>query len=69
MFKRKAIPAMAALCLFAATHANAGPNDYIRTPTVEYGEREIDIKNGVHKNRDGTTESANSIGFGFTPTS
>jgi len=68
MFKKKAIPAMAALCLFAATQAHAGPNDYIRTPTVEYGEREIDFKSGIHKNRDGSTESANSLGFGFTPT-
>jgi len=69
MFKTKAIPAMASLCLFTATFAHAGPNDYIRTPTVEYGEREIDFKTGTHKNRDGSTESANSVGFGFTPTS
>lgn len=69
MFKQKAVPAMAALCLLAATQTQAGPNDYIRTPTVEYGEREIDFKSGVHKNRDGSSESANSVGFGFTPTS
>ena len=68
MFNKKAIAAMAALCLFAGTHAHAGPNDYIRTPTVEYGEREIDFKSGVQKNRDGSTEAAHSIGFGFTPT-
>lgn len=68
MFKKKAIPAMAALCLLTGNHAHAGPNDYIRTPTVTYGEREIDFKSGVQKNRDGSTEAAHSIGFGFTPT-
>jgi hypothetical protein len=56
----------ACLCFAAAVHA--GPDDYIRTPTVEYGEREIDFKTGVQRNRDGNTESATSIGFGFTPT-
>lgn len=68
MSYKKAMLAMAALCLFASTHADAGPNDYIRLPTVEYGEREIDFKSGVQKNRDGRTEAAHSIGFGFTPT-
>ncbi len=47
----------------------AEPNDYMRTPVVEYGEREIDFKSGQQYNRDGRSESANSIGFGFTPTS
>lgn len=69
MFKKKAVSAVVALCLFTAIQAHAGPNDYIRMPTVEYGEREIDFKSGIQKNRDGSTESANSIGFGFTPTS
>ncbi len=69
MFKKMALSALAALCLFAAVNVHAGPNDYIRMPTVEYGEREIDFKSGVHKNRDGSTESAHSIGYGFTPTS
>lgn len=69
MFKKKAVPAMAALCLFASAQSHAGPNNYVRTPTVEYGEREIDFKSGVQKNRDGSTESAHSLGLGFTPTS
>lgn len=68
MLNKKAILAMASLWLFAGTHAHAGPNDYIRLPTVEFGEREIDFKSGVQKNRDGSTETAHSIGFGFTPT-
>ncbi len=70
MIARKlAVPAMAALCLFSDGWSIAGPNDYVKTPTVEYGEREIDFKSGVQRHRDGSTESANSLGYGFTPTS
>ena len=66
MLKLKlATVAMGSLCLFAGASAIAGPNDYIRTPTVEYGEREIDFKSGSQRNRDGTSESATSIGYGL----
>ena len=67
MFIQKATVAVAMLCLFSGKSVFAGPNDYVRTPTVEYGEREIDFKSGVQKNRDGRTESAHSIGYGFAP--
>ena len=68
MFKnKKAAMALGWLCLFTCVSVVAGPNDYIRTPTVEYGEREIDLKMGVQRNRDGTSESATSLGYGFTP--
>ena len=68
MLKMKmATVAMGSLCLFAGASAIAGPNDYIRTPTVEYGEREIDFKTGSQSNRDGSSEAATSIGYGFTP--
>ena len=68
MLKMKlAMVATGSLCLFAGVSAVAGPNDYIRTPTVEYGEREIDFKSGYQRNRDGSSESATSIGYGFTP--
>ncbi len=63
MLKMKmATVAMGSLCLFAGASAIAGPNDYIRTPTVEYGEREIDFKTGSQSNRDGSSEAATSIG-------
>ena len=55
------------ICLMSCVIAIAGPDDYIRTPTVEYGEREIDIKIGSQRNTDGSSESATSIGYGFTP--
>lgn len=53
-----------ALSFVVTLPAWAGPNDYIRLPTVEYGEREIDFKHGQQKNRDGSSESATSLGYG-----
>jgi hypothetical protein len=57
-----------ALALVTSQVATAAPNDYIRLPTVEYGEKEIDFKSGAQRNRDGSSEAASSIGYGFTPT-
>ena len=68
MLTTKIAQASTLLCLSIATQAHADPNDYIRLPTVEYGEREIDFKSGVQRNRDGSSDSANSLGYGFTPT-
>src|SRR3954470_24493611 len=45
--------------------ALAGPSDYIYTPNVEYGEREIDFKFGTAKLPGGQRDSASSIGFGW----
>lgn len=58
--------ALAALCLRTAA---AGPADYVYSPAVEYGERELDIKFGS-ASRKGDTErkSAGSIGFGYGAT-
>ena len=44
--------------------AFAGPSEYIYTPRVEYGEREIDFKYGSRKSS-GNDLSAASIGLGF----
>ena len=55
----------ATACLTYGTTALAGPADYVYTPNVEQGEREIDFKLGSAKARDGTRESATSIGFGY----
>jgi len=46
-------------------NAIAGPADYVYTPTVEYGEREIDFKSGTKKPDNDPRESAASIGFGY----
>jgi hypothetical protein len=45
--------------------AYASPADYVYTPTVEYGEKEIDFKYGSARQKDGTYAQATSIGFGY----
>lgn len=54
-----------ALSLELVTVAHAGPSDYVYSPIVEEGEKEIDFKLGTAKARDGTSESAVSVGLGF----
>lgn len=48
--------------------AFAGPADYVYTPTVEYGEREIDFKFGTARQPDGTSKQVSSLGFGYGAT-
>ena len=48
--------------------AIAGPADYVYTPTVEYGEREIDFKHGSARQQDGTFKQVSSLGFGYGAT-
>lgn len=52
--------------LFASTTC-ASPAAYVFTPTVEEGEKEIDIKFGTAK-PEGTREQAFSVGFGYGAT-
>ncbi|MEO8656111.1 MAG: hypothetical protein ABI409_18450, partial [Ramlibacter sp.] len=62
--------ALAALCpLFLPVVVHAAPNDYVHTPTVEEGEKEIDFKWGAEKNKDGSSGTATSIGLGWGATS
>jgi hypothetical protein len=49
--------------------APAAPNDYVHSPIVEEGEKEIDFKWGAEKHRDGSSETATSIGLGWGATS
>jgi hypothetical protein len=61
---------IAAVALGLPAFAHAGPADYVNTPYVEYGEREIDLKYGTEKLANGEgRESAGSIGFGYGATS
>lgn len=51
-----------------STALRAGPlgaSDYLYTPTVTQGEREIDFKAGTAKARDGSRTSASSLGLGY----
>lgn len=58
------------LCLGALYlgSATAGPADYVYTPTVEFGEKEIDFKFGTAKLPDGTRTTVSSLGFGYGAT-
>ena len=57
--------ALAIVGLCARAPAVAGPSDYVVTPIVEEGEREIDFKAGSAKLRDGSRESKQSLGLGL----
>jgi len=48
--------------------AHAGPADYIYLPTVEQGEKEIDLKFGTAKQQDGSRKTVTSFGFGYGAT-
>lgn len=59
------IPGLVAL--FTRT-AWAGPADYVYTPAVEYGEREVDFKYGSASKSDEPRQQAASLGFGYGAT-
>ena len=64
MNQRAAI--LAAGMLIACRLAHAGPADYVFTPAVEYGEKEIDFKYGAARPDGGAPrESAWSLGLGY----
>lgn len=58
--KAATLAAMGLLCLQAA---HAGPADYVYTPTVEAGEKEIDFKFGTEDSD--PRKSVGSIGLGY----
>jgi len=53
------------LGLFIVGSAVAGPADYVYTPNVEYGEREIDFKYGTGKVSGEDREHVYSLGLGL----
>ncbi len=57
--------ALALLSSLSARQAAASPADYVYTPNVEYGEKELDFKYGNAKQPDGTRQQAASLGFGY----
>jgi len=50
---------------FCASSAFASPADYVYTPNVDYGERELDFKLGSASPQAGNRQQASSIGFGY----
>ena len=66
----KLAAAVAVLCpMLCPALLRAAPNNYVLTPIVEEGEKEIDFKWGVERRRDGSSGTATSIGFGWGATS
>ena len=57
--------ALVAGALLCPISSQAGPSDYVYTPSVTYGEREIDFKAGSADKKDTPVEAAASIGFGY----
>ena len=58
--------ALAALCpVLLSTALHAEPNDYVHTPIVDQGEKEIDFKWGAERHRHEPSGNATSIGFGY----
>jgi hypothetical protein len=45
--------------------AHAGPNEYVLSPIVEQGEKEIEFKWGTEKHKDQPSGNATSLGFGL----
>ena len=61
-------PLLVAGALLSPLGAHAAPADYVYTPAVEYGEKEIDFKAGTARKGDDPRASAASIGFGYGAT-
>ncbi len=56
------------LASLLSTTAQAGPADYIYTPNVTYGEREIDFKYGTETPPNGQRANVTSLGLGYGAT-
>jgi hypothetical protein len=66
-------PLLVAGALLSPLLSIAGPADYVYTPAVTYGEKEIDFKTGTASSKvsgktDTAEESATSLGFGYGAT-
>ncbi len=53
------------LVLFYPALVLANPADYVYTPIVEFGEREVDFKYGYAAPLDGNADRGGSVGFGY----
>jgi hypothetical protein len=63
----KSAGVLAVFCLvLVPAVSRAAPNDYVVTPIVEQGEKEIDFKSGVEKGKDRSSGTATSLGFGVS---
>lgn len=62
----KSARTLAVLCpLLVPVMLHAAPNDYVRSPIVEQGEKEIDFKWGAENRKGMASGTATSLGFGL----
>ena len=59
---------IAGLSLLYIGSVAAGPADYVYTPNVEQGEKEVDFKYGATNQQDGAHANVTSLGFGYGAT-
>jgi hypothetical protein len=67
MLKRNTLPLCLGMALLSGS-VHAGPADYVYMPTVDYGEKEIDLKFGTAKQPSGETNQVASLGVGYGAT-
>jgi len=67
LFKNKVFCALLGLLMngMLCSWAHADANDYVVTPKVDAGEKEIDFKTGIKRQRDGSSQAAHSLGLGY----
>jgi hypothetical protein len=53
------------LGMFYICNSIASPADYVHTPIVENGEKEVDFRYGTAKQEDGRRDITTSLGFGY----
>ena len=60
---------LAVLAPLCAQLAHAGPHDSVESPVIVEGEKEVELKWGFQRNRDGSSEGATplGVGVGVTP--
>lgn len=56
---------LALMAVSAAPALATEPDDYVKSPIIEEGEREIDFKYGSIRQADGSLKQSTSIGFGY----
>jgi hypothetical protein len=61
------LPLVATLACINTGIAYAGPADYVASPLVSEGEKEIDFKMGTAVDSEGNRKTVTSVGFGFAP--
>lgn len=62
---RGVVLSLALIAAAASSLAHADPDDYVSTPAVEYGERELELRLGTATRHGADRASAGSIAFGY----